>query len=169
MIKSRDTFQFFCIKKYFWKIIFRGGFMKDNINALDEINKGATMGMDAIDDILDKVKSNSFKKMIEKQYQEYDKISKHINEIYNNYNEYKEPHEINIVNKIMTNMSIEMKTLTDKSDSKIAELLLQGTNMGIIEGRKILNNKKLDNEVKDILKDYVTMQEKCVENLKEYL
>lgn len=143
--------------------------MKDNINALDEINKGATMGMDAIDDILDKVKSNSFKKMIEKQYQEYDKISKHINEIYNNYNEYKEPHEINIVNKIMTNMSIEMKTLTDKSDSKIAELLLQGTNMGIIEGRKILNNKKLDNEVKDILKDYVTMQEKCVENLKEYL
>lgn len=143
--------------------------MKDNINALDEINKGATMGMDAIDDILDKVKSNSFKKMIEKQYQEYDKISKHINEIYNNYNEYKEPHEINIVNKIMTNMSIEMKTLIDKSDSKIAELLLQGTNMGIIEGRKILNNKKLDNEVKDILKDYVTMQEKCVENLKEYL
>ena len=29
--------------------------MNEDINALDEINKGACMGMDAIDDILDKV------------------------------------------------------------------------------------------------------------------
>lgn len=52
-----------------------------------------------------------------------------------------------------------MKTLTDHSNSKIAELLLQGTNMGIIEGRKLLNNK----EVKKLLQEY------SVENLKKYL
>lgn len=62
-----------------------------------------------------------------------------------------------------------MKTLTDHSNSKIAELLLQGTNMGIIEGRKILNNKKLNEEVSNIIDEYVNMQEKCVETLKEYL
>lgn len=143
--------------------------MNDNVNALDEINKGATMGMDAINDIKDKISSAKFKNIVEKQYKEYKKISNHINEIYSNYNDEKEPHETNMINKIMTNMSIEMKTLTDKSDSKIAELLMQGTNMGIIEGRRILNNKDLDKEVSDILKEYVTMQEKCVENLKEYL
>ena len=143
--------------------------MNDNVNALDEINKGATMGMDAINDIKDKISSAKFKNIVEKQYKEYKKISNHINEIYSNYNDEKEPHETNMINKIMTNMSIEMKTLTDKSDSKIAELLMQGTNIGIIEGRRILNNKDLDKEVSDILKEYVTMQEKCVENLKEYL
>ena len=143
--------------------------MEDNVNALDEINKGATMGMNAIDDILDKIDSKEFKDMISKQYDDYKRISEHINEIYDNYNDDKEPHETTLMNKIMTNMSIEMKTLTDKSDSKIAELLLQGTNMGIIEGRRILNNKKLDEEVSNILKDYVTMQEKCVEKLKDYL
>ncbi len=143
--------------------------MKDNINALDEINKGATMGMDAIGDILDKIDSKEFKDMIKKQYDDYKRISEHINEIYDNYNDDKEPHETTFMNKIMTNMSIEMKTLTDKSDSKIAELLLQGTNMGIIEGRRILNNKSLDEEVTNILRDYVTMQEKCVEKLKNYL
>lgn len=143
--------------------------MNDNVNALDEINKGATMGMDAINDIKDKISSAKFKNIVEKQYKEYKKISNHINEIYSNYNDEKEPHETNMINKIMTNMSIEMKTLTDKSDSKIAELLMQGTNMGIIEGRRILNNKDLDKEVSDILREYVTMQEKCVENLKEYL
>lgn len=41
--------------------------------------------------------------------------------------------------------------------------------MGIIEGRKILNNKKLNEEVSSIINEYVNMQEKCVETLKEYL
>ena len=73
------------------------------------------------------------------------------------------------MNKARTWYGIEMKTLTDHSTSKIAELLLQGTNMGIIEGRKILNKKNIDKEVNDIISEYVTMQEKSVETLKQYL
>ena len=41
--------------------------------------------------------------------------------------------------------------------------------MGIIEGRKILNKKTLSNEVSSIIEEYVAMQEKNVELLKEYL
>lgn len=143
--------------------------MKENINALDEINKGASMGMDAIHFIIDKIENDDFKKVVDKQYKDYEKISKTINEIYNKYNSEDEPHETGVVNKVMTWYGVEMKTLMDKSDSKIAELLLQGTNMGIIEGRRILNNKALDEEVKDIMSKYVTMQEECVEKLKDYL
>ena len=143
--------------------------MKENINALDEISKGASMGMDAIHFIIDKIESSEFKDVVDKQYNDYKNISETINEIYNKYNSEDEPHETSVVNKVMTWYGVEMKTLMDKSDSKIAELLLQGTNMGIIEGRRILNNKKLDEEVSNILKDYVTMQEKCVEKLKDYL
>ena len=143
--------------------------MKENINALDEINKGASMGMDAIHFIIDKIESSDFKDVVDKQYNDYKNISETINEIYNKYNSEDEPHETSVVNKVMTWYGVEMKTLMDKSDSKIAELLLQGTNMGIIEGRRILNNKKLDDEVKDIMSKYVTMQEECVDKLKDYL
>lgn len=143
--------------------------MKENINALDEINKGASMGMDAIHFIIDKIDSSDFKDIVNKQYKDYEKISETINEIYDKYNSEDEPHKTSVVNKVMTWYGVEMKTLTDKSDSKIAELLLQGTNMGIIEGRRILNNKKLDDDVKDIMSKYVTMQEKCVDKLKDYL
>ena len=143
--------------------------MKENINALDEINKGATMGMDAIHFIIDKIDSSEFKDVVNKQYDDYKEISETINEMYNKYNSEDEPHETSVVNKVMTWYGVEMKTLMDKSDSKIAELLLQGTNMGIIEGRRILNNKKLDDEVKDIMSKYVTMQEECVDKLKNYL
>ena len=74
-----------------------------------------------------------------------------------------------MMNKAMTWYGIEMKTMSDKSNSKIAELLLQGVNMGIIEGRKILNKKNIDKEVNDIISKYVTMQEESVEALKKYL
>ena len=143
--------------------------MKENINALDEINKGATMGMDAIHFIIDKIDSSDFKNVVDKQYKDYENVSNTINKIYNKYNSEDKPHETGVVNKVMTWYGVEMKTLMDKSDSKIAELLLQGTNMGIIEGRRILNNKVLDEEVKDIMSKYVTMQEECVEKLKDYL
>lgn len=142
--------------------------MEENLNVLDEINKGATMGMDAINYILDKVEDNNFKNFLELQYNEYENISKKVNEIYSKYSD-KKPHETNTMNKVMTWSQVNMKTLTDNSNSKIAELLLQGTNMGIIEGRKLLNNKDINEEITELVNNFVNMQEKCVEKLKNYL
>lgn len=62
-----------------------------------------------------------------------------------------------------------MKTYMDKSTSKIAELLLQGTNMGIIEERRLLNHKGTDEHVNSLVKQYVDMQEDAVEKLKSFL
>lgn len=143
--------------------------MKENINALDEINKGANMGTDAIDFILDKVEDDDFKDLLLNHYNKYKDISRKIKSIYEKYNSEDTPHETNSIDKVMTWYGVEMKTLTDHSNSKIAELLMQGTNRGIIEGRKIYNNKKLDKEVLDIVKEYVDMQENSIEELKKYL
>ena len=141
---------------------------KEDINALDEIHKGACMGIDAISFVLDKVEDDSLKKELEKEEKEYNKIKEKVEDIYPKYNEGK-PHETGVMTKAMTWSGIEMKTMNDKSNSKIAELLLQGVNMGIIEGRKILNNKKINKEVNDIIEEYVKMQEDSVETLKKYL
>lgn len=141
---------------------------EENINALDEIHKGACMGMDAINFVLDKVEDDKLKKVLEAEYNQYKDISKDIENIYPKYNNDK-PHETTVMNKAMTWYGIEMKTMNDKSNSKIAELLLNGVNMGIIEGRKILNNKNINEEVREIIKTYVEMQENSVEVLKQYL
>ncbi len=143
--------------------------MKENINALDELSKGACMGMDAIHFILDKIEDEEFKESLTTQYEKYQNIEKKIRKVYANYKVEDNPKETSMMNKAMTWYGIEMKTLTDTSNSKIAELLMQGTNMGIIEGRKLLNNKKVDQEVEDLISEYVTMQEDSVENLKKYL
>lgn len=142
--------------------------MQENKNALDELNKGATMGMDSLKFIIEKVEDKDFKRVLSKQYDAYSKISKKVNKIYEDYAD-KTPHETSTMEKVMVWSDIQMKTINDKSTSKIAEMLLQGTNMGIIEGRKMLNNKVLDKKVNDLIEEFVGMQEEYVEALKSFL
>lgn len=141
---------------------------KEEVNVLDELNKGACMGKDAIHFIMDKVEDEDLKKELNHQYTEYDEITTKIGNLYPEYSS-KDPHETNAMNKVMTWYGIQMKTFADKSTSKIAELLMQGTNMGIIEGRKLLNHKDTDEEVNKLVQKYVEMQEAAVERLKNYL
>lgn len=143
--------------------------MKENINILNEINKGVCMGMDSLKMIVDKIENPEFRKYVDSLYKEYDEITRKINKIYYKYDKNDDPKETNAMNKAMLWSGIEMKTLTDTSDSKLAELLLNGINMGIIEGRKIYNNKEGDEEVFNIVNEFITIQEKSVETLKTYL
>lgn len=140
-----------------------------NLNILDELNKGATMGMDAIDYVSKKVEDDNFKQVLDTEYNKYKEIYTRVKQLYSNYSS-KEPHETNAMNKIMTWYGIQMKTMTDDTTSKLSELLMQGTNMGIIEGRRLLNeNNNIAPDVKNILNDFVVMQEDSVETLKKYL
>ena len=141
---------------------------KNEINVLDELNKGACMGKDAIHFILDKVEEDSLKEELNIQYKKYNEISDKINNIYPKYNDDK-PHETSSMNKAMTWWGIEMKTITDHTTSKLAELLLQGTNVGIIEGRRLLNQKTTNDEIHSLVQEYVDMQEQAVEKLKTFL
>ena len=142
----------------------------NDLNVLDEVNKGATMGMDAIDFTLKKVGDIDFKKVLDAEFNKYKNISKRCNDIYYKYSTSKDPHETNTMNKAMTWWGIQMKTFTDQSNSNIAELLLNGTNMGIIEGRRLINqNPKINNDINSLLHDFVKMQENSVEILKKYL
>ena len=109
-----------------------------NLNILDEVNKGATMGMNAISYVSEKVKDADFKTVLDVEYGKYQNISNRVNDLYSNYSS-KEPHETNAMNKMMTWYGIQMKTMTDDTTSKLSELLMQGTNMGIIEGRRLIN------------------------------
>lgn len=142
--------------------------LENNINVLDELHKGCCMGIDAINFVLEKVETKEFKDVLRIEQEKYEEIKEKIEEIYPNYSD-KEPHKTSLMNKAMTWYGIEMKTMMEKDSSKLAELLLQGTNMGIIEGRKLLNHKETDKEINNLVKEYVDMQEDSVETLKKYL
>ena len=146
--------------------------MDNNVNVLDEINKGATMGMDAIMFVYDKVGDQTFKRVLDGEYKKYKEISQRVGQEHEKFS-IKQPHSTNAMNKAMTWYGIQMKTMTDQSNEKISELLMQGTNMGIIEGVRLQNqnqnDENLNQNVRQILNDFVAMQEDSIETLKKYL
>ena len=135
---------------------------------LNEVNKGIKMGMDSISNISEKVTNSNLKKDLQFQYNKYNEILNKVNNQLSNYNE--RPKELNPMQKAMGWMTVEWNTMDDKSDSKISEMMIKGTNMGIIEGVKLLNNNPdADTKIKDILTEFVQFQENTVEQLKKYL
>ena len=72
--------------------------------------------------------------------------------------------------RVMGWTSIQMSTITDKSNSHIAEMLINGTTMGIVKGRKLYNQyPDISDETRQTLDDFVQEQEHQVEKLKEWL
>ena len=135
---------------------------------LNEINKGIKMGMDSISSIAEKVTDDQLKDDLQYEYNQYNAILNDVNAELGKYEEF--PKELNPAQKMMGWFDIQMSTLTDNSDSKIAEILIKGTNMGIIEGVKLLNNNpETTPEIKNILTNFIQFQENNVERLKKYL
>lgn len=139
-----------------------------NIHILDEIHKGAKMGMDSISFVAEKVGDVNFKDNLSFQYNEYDKILSQVNNIYQKYGDI--PNDNRIMNQTMAWTGIQMNTINDKSNSHIADMLIQGTTMGIVKGRQLLNqNPDADKDIIEILDNFVKMQENNVEKLKTFL
>lgn len=135
---------------------------------LNEINKGIKMGMDSISTISEKVEDNNFKNDLLFQYDKYNEILNRVNSELKNYDDF--PKELPPMQKTMGYIDIQLSTLNDKSNSHIAEMLIKGTNMGIIEGVKLKNrNPDIDPNISSILDDFIKFQENNVEKLQQYL
>ena len=135
---------------------------------LKEINQNAKMGMDSLSTVLKKSQDTKFKDLLNTQHNEYQNIYDRTQELLvkNNFQMEDTP----TMQKAMSWMGIQLNTVNDTSNSKLSELLIQGNDMGIIKGTKLLNNHSfLDSEVKNILSDFVRLQEKNIDDLKKYL
>lgn len=139
-----------------------------NLTILNEINKAAKMGMDSISYVLKKVGDKNMKENLTFQYSEYGKIVDDVNNQFEKYGEI--PDETPVTDKMMGWTGVQLNTITDKSNSHIAEMMIQGGDMGIIECQKLLNhNPRADAEVKKILNDFMVMQQNDIEKMKTFL
>lgn len=139
----------------------------EKIELLKEISKDSKMGMDSINMVLKKVEDKNFKTLLNTQHEEYKNIFDRTQELLVQNHEKIE--DTPIMQKAMSWMGIQFNTATDTSNSQLSDLLIQGTNMGIVKGKKLLNNISMSGELKNILSDFVRLQEKNVEDLKKYL
>ena len=142
--------------------------MGNEIEILKEINQNSKMGMDSLSTVLKKVEDSDFKELLNTQHDEYQNIYDRTQELLIKHNASME--DTPPMQKAMSWMGIQLNTLTDSSNSKLSELLIQGNDMGVVKGTKLLNNYSfMNNEIKNILSDFFRLQEKNIDDLKEYL
>jgi len=138
------------------------------IEILKEISKDSKMGMDSITMVGEKVQDEKFKKLLDEQHNEYQNIFDRTQEILKQHGETIE--DVPTMQKMMGWMGIQMNTMTDKSNSQLSELLIQGNDMGIIKGHKLLNGSNFTTpEIENLLSDFVRLQEKNIDDLKKWL
>ena len=138
------------------------------INILKEINKDAKMGMDSITMVNEKVQDEKFKELLNEQHNEYQNIFDRTQELLVQNNE--DMQDVPSMQKAMAWTGIQMNTMNDKSNSKLSELLIQGNDMGVIKGTKLLNESSFTTpEIENLLSDFVRLQEKNIDDLKKWL
>lgn len=138
------------------------------IDILKEISKDAKMGMDSLTQVTDKVQDEKFKEVLNNQHDEYQNIFDRTQELLVQHDESIE--DVPTMQKAMSWMGIQMNTMNDKSNSKLSELLIQGNDMGVVKGRKLLNQTDFTTpEIENLLGDFVRLQEKNIDDLKEWL
>lgn len=142
--------------------------MNNDLEFLNFISKNSEMGFSSIKDLYDEVNSEEFREILKKQKEKYEEIYNEASELIDNYDE--EQKGVTSMEKFTSYIMIKMNLLTDKSINHIAEMMIKGSNMGIIDIRKKLNTyKDIDKKVKKLGERLLETEENNIEELKPFL
>ena len=141
---------------------------QDTIKLLRECDAGVKMGISSIDDVLDHVKKEDFRKKLHKCRQEHEDLQiKILQELEKYQDDGKNP---NPIAKSMSWMKTNLKLTMEDSDATIAELMTDGCNMGVKSLNRYLNQHKAADEIsKDMTKRLINLEEKLAVDIRQYL
>lgn len=140
----------------------------DDLTILNEVHKGVTMGMSSLEEVSKKATDSNFKDELSSQFTTYQTTLNKVNNAFADIGEI--PDDTPINEKIMGWTGIQMNTMKDTSNSKLSELLIQGYDMGVIKGFKLLNQSpEATQSVKDVLNGFIRLQENNINRLKKFL
>ena len=141
---------------------------QDSVRLLRECDAGVKMGVDSIDEVLDRVEGRDFYKILSESRREHEELEREIEELLSRYHD--DGKEPNPMAKAMSHVKSEMKIMMDKNDKTIACLMTDGCNMGVKSLNKYLNEyKAADEKSKDIAKRLINLEEKLAVDIRDYL
>ena len=141
---------------------------QDTVKLLRECDAGIAMGIDSIEDVLDRVESTALRQMLTRCQQEHQKLQAEVNGLLKQYqDDGKSP---NPIAKGMSWMKTNMKMTLEGSDATVADLMTDGCNMGVKSLNKYLNQyKAADEKSKDIAKRLINLEQQLTLDLRSYL
>ena len=141
---------------------------QDTIKLLRECDAGIKMGISSIDDVLDRVRSETFRNLLSKCKKAHEELQAEIQaQLGRFHDDGKDP---NPIAKGMSWMKTNMKLGMDEYDGVIADLMTDGCNMGVKSLSKYLNQyKAADESSKDIAKRLIKLEEQLAVDIRAFL
>ena len=140
----------------------------DTVKLLRECDAGIKMGTTSIEDVLDYVHDDTFRKYLTDCKNEHTKLKEEIQTLLDKYND--EGKDPNPMAKGMSWMKTNVKLIMDESDKTIADLITDGCNMGVKSLNRYLNQyKAADEKSKDITKRLINLEEKLAIDIRSFL
>lgn len=140
----------------------------DTVQLLDECDSGIKMAVASIDALKDRVKDSTLRKIFEQYKHDHEELGKRVMiQLGKHDDEGKDP---NPIAKAMSWMKINTKMLQNPTDHEVADLMMDGCNMGIKSVCRYQNQyKAADEKAKVIAKDLVDLEQKLMIELRAYL
>lgn len=141
---------------------------QDTIRLLRECDAGVQMGVASIDDVLKHVKGEEVKQILTDCKEAHEVLAQDLErQLHRFEDEGKAP---NPIAKGMSWMKTEMKLAMHESDSTIADLMVDGANMGVKSLSRYLNEyKAADEDAKNIAKRLIALEDALSNDLRAYL
>ncbi len=139
-----------------------------DLAVLNEVSKTAQMGMSTISFLTNRITDFAMKKELVAMYSQYSNILLQVNQHFEKYGEV--PEDTSTRTRLMSFYGIKANLAKDKSNSHIAEMMIEGTMMGIIKCQKILNcNLDVDKSTIQLIKDFNEFQRENIKKLNAFL
>lgn len=141
---------------------------KDDQEILKEVQKNTDMAIHAIDAIAEKVYDEELRQELSREKLLYSVIQNKATDRLQS--ERTEGYHSSAMQELMLKGSIQMNTLTNCSTSKIADMMIQGSNKGITSMWKSMNHhQNSGNTSMEVARELVDFEEKSINRLKKFL
>jgi hypothetical protein len=137
---------------------------------LESLYKNVKMGSDSIIKLMDKVSGEDFKAALTKQIDGYEKIAERIRKHLCSMGY--QAKEENVMVKLWSTVGMAMETMTDSTDSHLAQLVAEGSSMGITDSIKLLRdyeNTSVSEEALAFAREIIKFEEHNLEVAKSFI
>ena len=139
-----------------------------NTEFLTKIYQNARMGCESITYVSEKSNDEQLKQSLLKQHEQYNGVAVDATKLLN---ENGEPaKEKNPVSRAMLWSGVQMNTLADKTSDHIAEMMIQGSMMGVIDmSRNLKRYNDTDGRIISLGEKLIEVEEKNIQRMKGFL
>lgn len=137
---------------------------------LEDIYKNVKMGADSIINLMSRVKDEALRLEMTYELDRYESFARRASTLMAERG--LRAKEENPITKVSAKIGMAMNTMADSTTPHLAEMLIQGSSMGITNMLKLINVSEdcgLQGEAMKLAREAVDFQENSVERLKKFL